>query len=231
MSTFNDLQTVGINPFAVTLLAESVLKSPLAPMTVGKPQRIAFPISRGDCAGWAGVRITIEAVPEADRDAPWPPAPTTAKVEALTAERDRLAAELDALRTVEQAARAYFDHYLQDEAEHVDCCICGDEQHSRAKLLRWALKAAKSAALGTSNAAPMRAVRLTMKVDADDMRELSYALRNIADHAERGELTTGMSGGPSSGYIYELLQDPSMTHDVYHAALRAYLDRLKRVEG
>lgn len=83
MSTFNDLQTVGINPFAVTLLAESVLKSPLAPMTVGKPQRIAFPISRSDCAGWAGVRITIEAVPEADRDAPWPPAPTAAEVEAL----------------------------------------------------------------------------------------------------------------------------------------------------
>lgn len=76
--------------------------------------------------------------------------------------------------------------------------------------------------------APMRAVRLTLKLDADDMRELSYALRTIADHAERGELTIGVSGGPCSGYIYELLQDPTMTHDAYHAELRAYLDVLKQ---
>jgi hypothetical protein len=78
------------------------------------------------------------------------------------------------------------------------------------------------------NKPPSRAVRLTLKLDADDMRELSYALRTIADHAERGELTIGMSGGPCSGYIYELLQDPEMTHDAYHAALRQHLDGLKR---
>ena len=29
--------------------------------------------------------------------------------------------------------------------------------------------------------APMRAVRLTLKLDADDMRELSYALRTLAE--------------------------------------------------
>lgn len=58
-----DLHTVGLNPFAVTLLAESLLKSPLAPMTVGKPQGFFFPVNRGDCAGWAGVRITVEAIP------------------------------------------------------------------------------------------------------------------------------------------------------------------------
>lgn len=74
---------------------------------------------------------------------------------------------------------------------------------------------------------PVRAVRLTLLLDADDMHELSYALRTIADHAERGELTIGVSGGPCSGYIYELLQDPTMTHDAYHAALRAYLDQRK----
>lgn len=81
---------------------------------------------------------------------------------------------------------------------------------------------------GVRPTAPMRAVRLTLKLDADDMRELSYALRALADHAERGELTSGVSGGPCSGYIYELLQDPTMTHDAYHAALRAYLDALKQ---
>lgn len=58
-----DLHTVGINPFAVTLLAESVLKSPLASMTVGDPKGFFFPVNRSDCAGWAGVRITVEAVP------------------------------------------------------------------------------------------------------------------------------------------------------------------------
>ncbi len=58
-----DLHTLGINPFAVTLLAESVLKSPIVQMTVEKPQTFFFPVNRSDCAGWAGVRITIEAVP------------------------------------------------------------------------------------------------------------------------------------------------------------------------
>ena len=65
---FQDLQTVGINPFAVQLLAESLLKSPLAPMTVGKPQTIEFPVQRGDCAKWAGVRITLEAVPKQQQE-------------------------------------------------------------------------------------------------------------------------------------------------------------------
>lgn len=76
----------------------------------------------------------------------------------------------------------------------------------------------------------MRAVRLTLKLDADDIQELSCALRALADHAERGELTTGVSGGPCSGYIYELLQDPTMTHDAYHAALRAYLDSRREAQ-
>lgn len=58
-----DLHTLGINPFAVTLLAESVLKSPVAQMTAEKPQTFFFPVNRSDCAGWVGVRITIEAVP------------------------------------------------------------------------------------------------------------------------------------------------------------------------
>lgn len=58
-----DLHTVGLNPFAVQLLAESLLRSPLAPMTIDKPQVIEFPVRRGDCAGWVGVRITLEAIP------------------------------------------------------------------------------------------------------------------------------------------------------------------------
>ncbi len=72
--------------------------------------------------------------------------------------------------------------------------------------------------------APMRAVRLTLRLDADDTHELAVTLREIADRAERGELTIGVSGGVSSGYIYELLQDPAMTPHAYHVALREYLE-------
>ena len=75
---------------------------------------------------------------------------------------------------------------------------------------------------------PVRAVRLTLLLDADSLLELSHALYAIADRAARDELTTGVCGGPDSGYIYEVLQDPTMTHDAYHAALRAYLDQRKR---
>lgn len=60
----NDLHTVGLNPFGAVLLAESMLKSPLAQMTIGKPQRFFMPISRSDCAGWAGVQFSLEAVPQ-----------------------------------------------------------------------------------------------------------------------------------------------------------------------
>lgn len=70
-----DLHTIGLNPFAVQLLAESVLKSPIAPDSVGDPKTFFFPVHRSDCAGWSGVRITFEAVPEG--------APTPARVTAL----------------------------------------------------------------------------------------------------------------------------------------------------
>lgn len=59
-----DLHTVKLNPFAVQLLAESLLKSPLAVMTIGKPFEFYFPVRRDDCADWQGVKITLEAVPK-----------------------------------------------------------------------------------------------------------------------------------------------------------------------
>lgn len=62
----NDLHAVGLNPFAVTLLAESLLKSPLAQLTTTRPQGFFFPVKRGDCPGWIGVRFTLEAVGETE---------------------------------------------------------------------------------------------------------------------------------------------------------------------
>ena len=49
--------------------------------------------------------------------------------------------KLAAMREVEQAARAYFDSYLLDEADSEDDCVCGREQHLAAARLADALKA------------------------------------------------------------------------------------------
>ena len=73
---------------------------------------------------------------------------------------------------------------------------------------------------------PMRAFRLTLKLEADDRREMAFALRNMADQVERGELTVGVSGSPSSGAIYELLSDPTQTHAQYFQQVRQYLQEL-----
>ena len=71
---------------------------------------------------------------------------------------------------------------------------------------------------------PVRAYRLTMALEADTRTDMAWALRNLAHRIEAEEVTVGVWGGPSDGAIYELLADPSVTHDSYHAALRTYLD-------
>lgn len=65
-----DLHTIGLNPFAVTLVAESMLKSAYVKNCGSKPLTFEFPVRRSDCEGWAGVRITIEAVPAPSGVAP-----------------------------------------------------------------------------------------------------------------------------------------------------------------
>ena len=52
---------------------------------------------------------------------------------------------------------------------------------------------------------------------------MANALRTIADHVDRDEISVGMSGGPSSGWIHELLHDPAQTHETYFAQVREYL--------
>ena len=54
---------MGLNPFGVVLVAESMLKSPIAAMSADdKPLTFFMPINRGDCAGWVGVEFTLKAV-------------------------------------------------------------------------------------------------------------------------------------------------------------------------
>ena len=75
--------------------------------------------------------------------------------------------------------------------------------------------------------APKRTYSLTLKLDADTLPELASALVNLGRRADRGELTRGVSGGPDSGYIYELLHNPEQTHETYFNQLNEYLARKK----
>ena len=80
--------------------------------------------------------------------------------------------------------------------------------------------------------APTRAHRLTLELQADTPEEMSNQLNHLAWRVMAGELTTGVSGGPSSGYIYELLSNPDQTHDRYFAEIRDYLAEIgKRSDG
>lgn len=80
--------------------------------------------------------------------------------------------------------------------------------------------------------APIRSYRLTLQLDADTLSDLASAMMNLSLRADRGELTRGVSGGPDSGYIYELLHDQAQTHETYFSQLREYLARKKaKAEG
>ena len=85
----------------------------------------------------------------------------------------------------------------------------------------------ESSARPASSALPVRALRLTLALEADTPRDMAHALIALASRIERDEVTTGCWGSPSDGAIYELLTDPTMTHDAYHKALREYLDGRK----
>lgn len=75
--------------------------------------------------------------------------------------------------------------------------------------------------------APIRSYRLTLQLDADTLSDLASAMMNLSLRADRGELTRGVSGGPDSGYIYELLHDQAQTHETYFSQVREYLARKK----
>lgn len=70
---------------------------------------------------------------------------------------------------------------------------------------------------------PTRAFRLTLKLEADNRAEMADALRSFAYEMERECLTTGVSGSPHSGAIYELLIDPTQTHARYFQEVQKYL--------
>lgn len=71
--------------------------------------------------------------------------------------------------------------------------------------------------------APKRACQFLLDLQADTRQDLADALYNMAIQIERGEMTVGISGGNSSGYIYELIENERPTHDEFVQKLRAYL--------
>lgn len=73
--------------------------------------------------------------------------------------------------------------------------------------------------------APVRAWRLTLKLDADSRDDLVRGLFSLMQAIERDEVTTGTWGSPTNGCIYELVIDPQQTHASYFRQVRDYLDR------
>lgn len=72
-------------------------------------------------------------------------------------------------------------------------------------------------------AAPVRAFRLNLRLDADTREDLANAMRQMADQIDCDQLSDGVSGSPSSGAIYELLHNPSQTHENYFREMRQYM--------
>lgn len=71
--------------------------------------------------------------------------------------------------------------------------------------------------------APERACRLQLDIQADTRDEMVRALEGIATAIDRGEMTTGCSGGVHSGWTYEYVERARPTHQEYHEQLKVYL--------
>jgi len=74
-----------------------------------------------------------------------------------------------------------------------------------------------------SDEAPHRAFRLKLDVEADDLDSLIGYLRGFETELYCDKVTTGVSGGYSSGATYSLTVDPSITHDIYFERVDAWL--------
>lgn len=77
---------------------------------------------------------------------------------------------------------------------------------------------------------PRRACRLVLDLEADDRQGIADALYGMASRIERGEMSRGVSGGYSSGYVYELVENDSPSHDEFFKRLTAYLDAKKATD-
>lgn len=72
---------------------------------------------------------------------------------------------------------------------------------------------------------PKRRVEFKLEVSADSIDELVSYLRNLAFEIQRGT-RTGVSGGYSTGAVYQTVEDESITHESWEKVLNEYLDTL-----
>jgi hypothetical protein len=79
--------------------------------------------------------------------------------------------------------------------------------------------------------APQRAHRIEIDAGADTAEDLAWELRQLATRLERGDLTRGCIGGPSSGSIYTYTHNPEMTHERYFAEIEAHLAAERKREA
>lgn len=74
---------------------------------------------------------------------------------------------------------------------------------------------------------PRRAHVLQLEIGANTTEDMIGALRCFITSLERGELSgSGVSGGPSFGWSYDLSIDESWTNDRYFAAIDDWLTTL-----
>jgi hypothetical protein len=70
---------------------------------------------------------------------------------------------------------------------------------------------------------PRRAVILELNLQADSREALLTALMNIERRIASGDLLTGVSGGPDSGYIYHYEERDHPTHEEYVQQLKDWV--------
>lgn len=74
---------------------------------------------------------------------------------------------------------------------------------------------------------PQRAHVFSAEIQADTVRDLVFGLRAWASEIERGQLSTGVTGGPSWGGVYSYKHDAAVTHESYFACVDAYLEQCR----
>lgn len=72
-----------------------------------------------------------------------------------------------------------------------------------------------------------RAFVLTLELQADTRNDLIGELRHLEFMIASEQLAHGVSGGYSTGSVYDLNVDESITHDLYMEQLNEYLGAKK----
>ena len=76
---------------------------------------------------------------------------------------------------------------------------------------------------------PQRRFQVTIELGADDDKELATALRQVCEDIIGGQRGS-VSGGPSSGWVYKVIERTDMTHDRYIEELNRYINNGSNVD-